>query len=135
MVQIFGREKFLLQAVAVGREKDAEENKKGKENFWVLPARVRERGRGASQRDRSVRFGFKLPRAPRVRSHWSLRSKKVRANDIIRAQNPKDYWGEKGGAMFCTCKTASDLIFLAAFRCRKWKYSCGAGAASEFADE
>ncbi len=37
--------------------------------------------------------------------------------------------------MFCTCKTASDLIFLAAFRCRKWKYSRGVGVASDFADE
>ncbi len=29
-------------------------------------------------------------------------------------------------------EAASDLIFLAAFRCRKWKYSCGAGVAEIF---
>ena len=36
---------------------------------------------------------------------------------------------------FAFCTRRSDLIFLAAFRCRKWEYSCGAGVANEFVDE
>ena len=47
--------------------------------FLGLPARVRERGRGACQRNRGVRFGFKPPRTRRVRSQPLRGWKWVRA--------------------------------------------------------
>ena len=40
-------QKFPFHFLSAPPTPPAEENKKGKENFWVLPARVRERGRGA----------------------------------------------------------------------------------------
>ena len=40
-------QKFPFHFLSAPPTPPAEENKKGKENFWVLPARVRERARGA----------------------------------------------------------------------------------------
>ena len=54
--------------------------------FLGLPARVRERGRGACQRNRGVRFGFKPPRTRRVRSQPLRGWKWVRAKVSMSAQ-------------------------------------------------
>ena len=48
-------------------------------NFWVCHARVRERVRGAFQRNRSVLGGFKPPRTRSVRSQPLRGWKWVRA--------------------------------------------------------
>jgi hypothetical protein len=54
-------QKFPFHFLSAPPTPPAEENKKGKENFWVLPARVRERGRGAlvritTQSERTMQF-------------------------------------------------------------------------------
>ena len=43
-------QKFPFHFLSAPPTPPAEENKKGKENFWVLPARVLECGRGAQIR-------------------------------------------------------------------------------------
>ena len=50
-----------------------EEPQKMARKFLCLPARACERGWGAFQRNRSVRFSFEFPRAPRVRSGFAQR--------------------------------------------------------------
>ena len=57
---------FIFRFTAEGWGEEA--RKENARKFLGLPARVRERGRGASPRNRGVRFRFKPPRAPRVRS-------------------------------------------------------------------
>ena len=54
-------QKFPFHFLSAPPTPPAEENKKGKENFWVLPARVRECGRGAlvritTQSERTMQF-------------------------------------------------------------------------------
>ena len=65
-------QKFPFHFLSAPSTPPAEENKKGKENFWVLPARVRERGRGAlvritaqSERTRQFRATTHAERAIR----------------------------------------------------------------------
>jgi hypothetical protein len=64
-------QKFPFHFLSAPPTPPAEEKKKGRENFWFLHTRVRERVRAhwfASPRNRSVRGSFKPPRAPRMRS-------------------------------------------------------------------
>jgi len=67
-------QKFPFHFLSAPPTPPAEENKKGKENFWVLPARVRERGRGAlvlitmqSERTRQFQATTRSARAKSVR--------------------------------------------------------------------
>ena len=55
-------------------------------NFWVCHARVRERVRGAFQRNRSVLGGFKPPRTRSVRNQPLRGWKWVRAKVSMSAQ-------------------------------------------------
>src|SRR3989344_235967 len=67
-------QKFPFHFLSAPPTPPAEENKKGKENFWFLPARVRECGRGAL-----VRFTTQSERTMQFRaSTRSARAKSVR---------------------------------------------------------
>src|SRR3989338_649600 len=67
-------QKFPFHFLSAPPTPPAEEKKKGKENFWVLPVRVRERGRGAlvcittqSERARQFQATTRSARAKLVR--------------------------------------------------------------------
>src|SRR3989338_4961247 len=67
-------QKFPFHFLSAPPTPPAEEKKKGKENFWVLPARVRECGRGAlvrittqSERTRQFQATTRSARAKLVR--------------------------------------------------------------------
>ena len=64
MVMAKQNQKFPFHFLSAPPTPPAEENKKGKENFWFLLPRPK----GADEaRDWSVQCRFKSPRAPRVR--------------------------------------------------------------------
>ena len=72
MVNRRRNQKFPFFFRLSGEGSGEEPQKNGKEIFGV--ARVRnERDRGAIPHDRSVRFSFESPRAPRVRSGFAQR--------------------------------------------------------------
>ena len=82
---------FIFRFTAEGWGEEA--RKENARKFLGLPARVRERGRGASPRNRGVRFRFKPPRAPRVRSgfeqslisHRKTKKWRIRAGFFVSA--------------------------------------------------
>ena len=70
MIAAKQNQKFPFHFLSAPPTPPAEENKKGKENFWFLLPRPK----GADEaRNRSVRFSSELPRAPRVRSGFAQR--------------------------------------------------------------
>jgi len=63
MIAAKQNQKFPFHFLSAPPTPPAEEKKRGKENFWVLPATE---GGGRGARNPSVRFSPELPRAPRV---------------------------------------------------------------------